>query len=85
MNSLNTLRKRIERMQESTHSEIFKITQKYKIPFTENSNGIFINMDNLSNECIAELEKHIKWLEEQQDFLSKAENVKKNYRDNFFQ
>lgn len=84
-NELNSVRKRIEAMQDSTHREIFNIIKKYNVPFTENSNGIFINMINLTEDCILELKNHIKWLEEQKEFLSHAENTKKEYRENFFQ
>lgn len=85
MSDLNILRKKIENLQESTHEEIFRLIQKYNIPFTENSNGIFINMVNMTDACVSELSNHVKWLEEQRDFLSKAETVKQTYRENFFQ
>jgi len=81
---LNALRKQIEDLQTSSHYEIFKLIHKYKIPYNENSNGIFINMSNMTNECIIELQKHLKWLSEQQHFLEKDENVKEQYRENFF-
>ena len=81
---LNTLRKQIEGLQTSSHHEIFKLIHKYNIPYNENSNGIFINMSNMTNECLIELQGHLKWLYEQQDFLEKDETVKEQYRENFF-
>ena len=82
--TLNILRKKIENLQASSHYEIFKLIQKYEIPFNENSNGIFINMSNMTEECVNELTSHLKWLDEQKSFLQKDENVKEQYRENFF-
>ena len=81
---LNTLRKKIEDLQSSAHFEIFKVIKKYDIPFNENSNGIFINMSNMTTTCITELTTHLKWLDEQKSFLQKDEEVKNEYRENFF-
>jgi len=81
---LNSLRLKIEGLQSSAHYEIFKVIKKNNIPFNENTNGIFINMSNMDEQCINELENHIKWLEEQKKFLQKDENMKKEYRENFF-
>jgi hypothetical protein len=81
---LNLLRQRIESFPPSAHYEIFRLIQKNKIPYNENSNGIFINMINMNETCISELQNHLKWLEEQKNFLQKDENMKKEYRENFF-
>jgi hypothetical protein len=81
---LNSLRLKIESLQSSAHYEIFKLIKKNNIPFNENSNGIFINMSNMDETCITELQNHLKWLEEQKNFLQKDENMKKEYRENFF-
>ena len=81
---LNTLHKKIENLPSSAHFEVFKIIKKYDIPFNENSNGIFINMSYMNEECIDELKSHINWLEEQKTFLQKDETVKNQYRENFF-
>lgn len=81
---LNNLRKKIENLQLSAHFEVFKLIKKYNIPYNENTNGIFINMANLTPECIDELTNHIKWLDEQKSFLQKDEHVKDQYRENFF-
>jgi len=81
---LNTLHKKIENLPQSVHFEIFKIIKKYNIPFNENSNGIFINMSYMNDECVNELSTHINWLDEQKTFLQKDEQVKNQYREDFF-
>lgn len=41
------------------HIEIFKILKKYNIKYSENSNGIFINLNYLDNKIIDEIFKFI--------------------------
>lgn len=84
LNELNELRKVVEALHSTNHNEIFKIINKHNISFTENSNGIFINMKKLTNECLYDLNNHIKWLNEQKEYLQKDELVKQNYKENFF-
>lgn len=81
---LNLLHKKIESLPASAHFEVFKIIKKYDIPFNENSNGIFINMSYMNDDCINDLTAHINWLEEQKTFLQKDELVKNQYREDFF-
>ena len=81
---LNALHKKIECLPETSHFEVFKIIKKYNIPYNENSNGIFINMSHMKNDCIEELTSHINWLEEQKSFMQTDEKKKEQYRENFF-
>ena len=81
---ISALHKKIENLPASAHFEVFKIIKKYDIPFNENSNGIFINMSHIKTDCINELTTHINWLDEQKSFLQKDEQVKNQYRENFF-
>ena len=41
------------------HQEIFKIIRKDNIKYSENSNGVFINMNKLSDNTIFEIDKFI--------------------------
>lgn len=84
MDDLNELRKVIEAMPTTSHNEIFNIINKHNISFTENSNGIFINMKKLTKECLHDLTNHIKWLNEQKEYLQKDELLKQNYKENYF-
>jgi hypothetical protein len=84
MNDLNEIRMAIEALPTTSHYEIFNIINKHNISFTENSNGIFINMKKLSKNCLHDLTKHIKWLNEQKDYLQKDELLKQNYKENYF-
>jgi len=81
---LNNLRLLIENMPPSSHEEIFNIIKQYNVTFTENTNGIFINMKLLGEKCLDEINSHIKWLNDQKEYLQKDELVKQKYKNNFF-
>ena len=41
------------------HQEIFKIIRKDNIKYSENSNGVFVNMNKLSDNTIYEIDRFI--------------------------
>ena len=84
MDNLVVLRDDIEKLGKRQHIEIIKIIQKNKINFTENRNGIFLNMKDLNNECIIEITKYLTYIDIQQKQLNSAEKIKKTYVNNFF-
>jgi hypothetical protein len=66
---LKELRDIITELDVCEQSEILKIIDKNKIKFTENKNGVFINMNKLNNKSIEDIE----------NFLS---YIKSNYKKN---
>ena len=84
MNNLITLRDEIEKLEKRQHIEIIKIIQKNNISYTENRNGVFLNMKDITIECIDEIENYLKYIEIQQKQLNSDENIKKTYVNNFF-
>lgn len=54
---LKELQKRIIKLQKNEHYEVLKIIIKYNCNYSENKNGIFINMTKLSKQAIDEIEK----------------------------
>ena len=76
-------------LKEEEHVEIFKIIKKHEIKFTKNSNGVFINLNKLSNLIIEEIHKFISYCIENKNLLkidnNKRENIKKIIKDNFIQ
>ena len=49
------------------HQEIFKIIKKQNIKYSENSNGIFINMNKLSEKTIIEIDTFITYCNSNKD------------------
>ena len=84
MDKLIPMRDQIEKLDKRQHIEIVKIIQKYNINFTENRNGIFLNMKDLTKICIKELNNYLSYIDIQQKQLNSAEKIKKTYVNNFF-
>ena len=62
------------------HIEIFKIFKKYNVKYTENSNGIFVNLNVLNESIINKIETFINFCIANKDYLnaekSKIEKMK---------
>ena len=63
------------------HIEIFKIFKKYNVKYTENSNGIFVNLNILNEKIINKIETFVNFCIANKDYLSseksKIEKMKK--------
>ena len=78
MNSdeLKNLRNRIHNFSIDKQLEIFKMCKAKGMLFTENNNGIFINMTELSTIEVNEIDKYVKYIQEQEKELEFAEKEK---------
>tara|TARA_B100000686_G_C16642113_1_gene890740 strand:+ start:298 stop:576 length:279 start_codon:yes stop_codon:yes gene_type:complete len=81
---LTTLRESIENLEKFHHIEILRILKKYNVNFTENRNGVFVNMIILDDNVINELTEYIKYVKAQETQLKKIEIKKKKFKDTFF-
>jgi hypothetical protein len=76
-------------LKEEEHKEIFKIIKKNNIKFTQNSNGIFINLNKLPNQVIEEIFVFVNYCIENKNQLkidnNKRESIKKIIKDTFIQ
>ena len=82
--NLDKIRQKIELMNKENHIEIAKLLKEKNIKLTENNNGIFINLTNLSEETIFLLLKYIKHIENQENILNIIENKKEELENKFF-
>jgi hypothetical protein len=62
------------------HQEIFKIIKKQKIKFSENSNGIFINMNKLKNKTIIEIDRFISYCNSNKTKFHNENQVRNNLK-----
>jgi hypothetical protein len=76
-------------LKEYEHIEIFKIIKKKNITYTENNNGIFINLNKLSYKILTEINNFIIYCINNKDLFkienNKRNNIKKIIKDNFIQ
>ena len=84
MSDLISLKEKMEKLSVSQQVDIVRILMEHKIKFSENSNGIFINLTNLSEDEIEEIKKYIQYISDQEANLITIENMKKEYKKNFF-
>jgi len=84
MDNLTALRDNIENLEKHQHLHIVKIIQKNNIDFTENRNGIFLNMKDLNQETIKEILQYLRYIAIQQKQLDTDENIKKTYANDYF-
>ena len=84
MSDLIKLKEKMEKLNVSQQVDIVRILMEHQIKFSENSNGIFINLTNLKSNEIDEINKYIQYISDQEANLITIENMKKEYKKNFF-
>ena len=71
------------------HIEIFKILKKDNVNFTENNNGIFINLNKISHGILMKIHTFIVYCINNKNLFkienNKRDNIKKIIKDNFVQ
>jgi hypothetical protein len=78
------IRDQVEKMEKIHQINILKIFKKHNIDFTENSNGIFINMTILNSDILEEINSYISYVNLQQKQLNKVEEDKERYKKEFY-
>jgi hypothetical protein len=89
MIDLIKLKSRIEKMEKTEITELFKIIHNNKIKYSKNNNGIFINLENCGEESINEIKLFMDFIEENRKHINDIEtqiaekknnlDVKQNY------
>jgi len=81
---LKNLKKKIEQLDTYHHQKILSIIKKHSVDFSENKNGIFVNMNSFSKDLIKDINVFIKYVEQQEKNLNKVETLKHNYKKDYF-
>tara|TARA_B100001057_G_scaffold185347_1_gene186081 strand:+ start:2238 stop:2522 length:285 start_codon:yes stop_codon:yes gene_type:complete len=85
LDRLQIIKENIEKMQDTYHLQVFNtLREDDKINFTENSNGVFINLTTLDEDNIVKLENYINYYNKQQNELVKQESTKNKIKKEFF-
>ena len=64
--------------------QILRLFKENKIPINENKNGVFINLTSMSEDILSKLDTHLQHIISQEQLLKTTEDVKKTYKDNYF-
>ena len=81
METLQEMKTIIESLDDTKHVEIFRILKKHKVNFSENKNGVFINLSEVSKRILDELVSYINYVKKQENFLNIHENQKKKFKE----
>jgi|TARA_B110000046_G_scaffold28025_1_gene28639 hypothetical protein len=81
---LQNLRDEIEKMEPIHQLRIFEIIKNKKLSYTENNNGIFINLTTVDEETIKDIKSYLLYVDLQQEQLDKGEQDKEKYINQFY-
>ena len=74
---LKKLKKSIEKLKKHQQIKIMEIFIKKNIQFTENKNGIFINLNKIPIEILNDIKKYLEYINIQEESFEHLENKKK--------
>ena len=80
----NKLKNKIEKLDKIHQSKILEIIIKHNIKYSENRNGIFLNMENFNKETTAEIEANLAYFQKQEKTLSDIETIKDELNNDYF-
>ena len=81
---LKNLNKLVNNLNKNHHKKIFDIILNNNIQYSENRNGIFINLNKLPLNVINEIKKYIEYISIQEKNISNYENIKNEFKKDFF-
>lgn len=79
---LEILRDKIQSLNniELHHLKILKIFKDNNCNYSENSNGVFINMNNITDNIIKKITDYLKYIEKQNIKFENYEHIKNEYK-----
>ena len=78
------LKSRIEKLDKIHQIKILDILIKNQIKYSENRNGIFLNMDSLNKKTIQEITENLEYFQKQEKTLSDIETIKEELNQDYF-
>jgi len=69
---------KVKLLEETLREEIYKLVIEDTMKYTEKSDGIIVNLNNLSEKCIVNIYNYIKYNEDNKILLEKKENNEEN-------
>ena len=84
MDELIALRENIQNLSKFHQIEVFRILKKNNVEYTENRNGIFVNMNKLKQNSIKLLNDYLNYVYKQQTQIENMEKKAEHYKKSFF-
>lgn len=77
---LEQLSKQISKLTKEEHIEIFRLLYENDLKYSENNNGIFIQMEHLDKSQIEKIEKYLEYIEKKQFDIDHREKQMNNFK-----
>ncbi len=61
------LKEKIDKLDAQEHAQLFAIIKKYTEQYTKTQSGVLVSSDNLSDECLQEIEKRVHYFLDQRE------------------
>tara|TARA_Y100000996_G_C22248185_1_gene530700 strand:+ start:194 stop:508 length:315 start_codon:yes stop_codon:yes gene_type:complete len=81
---LKNLQSDIDKLDKIHHLKILKILRNNDVKYSENRNGIFVNMNGFNQQTITDIETTLKYINEQEKQLKDVETIKADLEQDFF-
>ena len=84
LNNLILLKNQIENIDKIHHIKILNILKNNNIKYSENRNGIFVNMTSFDSQTIDNIEKILSYIKTQEKSLIDVETIKYELSKDYF-
>tara|TARA_B110000495_G_C22998894_1_gene589276 strand:- start:559 stop:870 length:312 start_codon:yes stop_codon:yes gene_type:complete len=84
LNNLILLKNQIENIDKIHHIKILNILKNNNIKYSENRNGIFVNMTSFNSESIQSIKKILSYIKTQEKRLIDVETIKQELSKDYF-
>lgn len=84
MDNLNNLKNQIESLEKIHHIKILDVLKKNSIKYSENRNGIFVNMNSFNKKTINEITNILQYIKNQEKHLMDIETIKEEITKDYF-
>ena len=76
---LEQMKAQIDSLEATDHQQLYFIISQFTKTFTKTTNGIFVSSENLSIECLEQMEKHIQFCTDQHKRMEDDLKQRKTY------
>jgi hypothetical protein len=79
--SKELLKEQLDKMDETEHSQVFEIVQKYTSEYTKTQSGILVSSAVLSEKCISEIQAYVNFCLDQKKRIDEDMKTRKVYEN----
>ena len=73
------MKEQLDKMDASEHSQVLAIIRRYTDICTKTQNGVLVSTEQLSDDCLKDIEKYIHFLLDQRKRIDEDSKARKSY------